>query len=60
MMKIVSHTTDGQVNVLVGNSIKSKRYTYFIDAVYLPEILKMAKHQPFKALNELKRRNRYA
>lgn len=58
MMKIISHTTDGTVRLIVGNPIKSKIYTYFIDPLYLEEILKMAKHKPWAALNELKKRNR--
>ncbi|MCK5606799.1 hypothetical protein KAR91_33160 [Candidatus Pacearchaeota archaeon] len=53
-MIIVSYTIDGHVVV----AVSGKRYEYFIDAVHLQPILNMAKKAPFKALNELKRRNR--
>lgn len=53
-MTIISYTADGRVAVVINR----KRYEYFVDAVHVQPILKMAKHHPWKALNELKKRNR--
>jgi hypothetical protein len=38
--------------------INSKEYEYFIDAIFVPEILKLSKFRPGKALNLLKQKGK--
>ena len=53
-MQIVSYTAEGTVDV----RIKGKIYTYVIDSIHIPRIEKLSRKAPWKALQELKRRNR--
>lgn len=48
--KVLSHSSDGTMNVLVDG----KEYIYFLDAGYIPGVLKKAKHSKGDALNFLK------
>jgi hypothetical protein len=48
--KIRFHTKDGEIGVII-NGVK---YVYYLDAGFIPEIVKKAKHAPGKALALLK------
>jgi hypothetical protein len=55
VLKVLSHTNDGTVNVLI-NEVE---YVYFIDSIWIEPFLKMAKKRGGDALNFLKRRSRF-
>ena len=48
--KIRFYTKDGEIGVII-NKVK---YTYYLDAVFIPKIIKKTKYAPGKALNFLK------
>jgi len=48
--KIIFYTWDGEMGVII-NKVK---YTYYLDAIFIPKIIRKAKHTPGKALNFLK------
>lgn len=49
--KILQTFSDGEVRVLINNH----EYIYYIDAGFIPKIERMAKRNPGKALNFLKK-----
>jgi hypothetical protein len=52
--KVLSHTDDGTMNVL----IDSKEYIYFLDAIWIDTVIKKAKRSGGEALNFLKTKAR--
>jgi len=53
-LKILSHTDDGTMNVL----IDGKEYIYFLDAIWIKAVLKKAERSGGGALNFLKTKSR--
>ncbi len=53
-IQILSYSDDGTMNV----QIKDKEYIYFLDAGWIPSILKKARHSTGKALTLLKLKSR--
>ena len=55
VLKVLSHTSDGTVRVLIDEA----EYVYFIDSIWVDPFLRMAKKRGGEALNFLKRMARF-
>ena len=53
-LKVLSHTNDGTVNVLIDN----EEYIYFIDPIWIDTFLRKAKRSSGNGLNFLKNKAR--